>query len=97
VSTDNLAKAMLNKAINNSSEKVETVDNKQLYSLIWVYNGIYKEINVNRQRDISLTTAIRDILLSFKNKKELKFFNNLTGTGCHSSKHLYQKLICETY
>lgn len=34
VSTDNLAKAMLNKAINNSSEKVETVDNKQLYSLI---------------------------------------------------------------
>jgi hypothetical protein len=88
---------MLNKAINNSSEKVETVDNKQLYSLIWVYNGIYKEINVNRQRDISLTTAIRDILLSFKNKKELKIFNNLTGTGCHSSKHLYQKLICETY
>jgi transposase len=52
---------------------------------------------VNRQRDISLTTAIRDILLSFKNKKELKFLNNLTETSCHSSKHLNQKLICETY
>ena len=59
-------------------------------------HGKYKEINVNRHPDIILT-AIHDILLSFKNKKEFKFMNNLTGTGCHSSKHLYQKLICETY
>ncbi|CAC5397281.1 HTATIP2 [Mytilus coruscus] len=34
INTDNLAAAMVNKAINPSSEKVETIENKQIYELI---------------------------------------------------------------
>ncbi|CAG2239302.1 HTATIP2 [Mytilus edulis] len=34
INTDNLAAAMVNKALNPSSEKVETIENKQIYELI---------------------------------------------------------------